>query len=87
MKDVDTEFIYWKEESELEDLHRIEISLYPIPQMNGPWQKQFKSAYIHGHRYSFVATAFERITGSGKWRTGFSCYNKRRMAGGPHKAY
>ena len=31
MKDVDTEFIPWREESEIEDLHRIQIGLYPIP--------------------------------------------------------
>jgi glycosyltransferase involved in cell wall biosynthesis len=31
MKDVPTEFIYWKEESEVQDLHRMEIGLYPIP--------------------------------------------------------
>ncbi len=31
MKNVDTEYITWKEETEVEDLHRIEIGLYPIP--------------------------------------------------------
>jgi glycosyltransferase involved in cell wall biosynthesis len=31
MKDVLTEFIPWKEETEVSDLHRIEIGLYPIP--------------------------------------------------------
>jgi L-malate glycosyltransferase len=31
MKDVPTEFIPWKEETEVEDLHKIEIGLYPIP--------------------------------------------------------
>lgn len=31
MKDVETEYISWKEETEVEDLHRIEIGLYPIP--------------------------------------------------------
>lgn len=31
MKDVPTEFIPWKEETEVDDLHRIEIGLYPIP--------------------------------------------------------
>ncbi len=31
MKDVPTEFIPWKEKTEVEDLHKIEIGLYPIP--------------------------------------------------------
>jgi glycosyltransferase involved in cell wall biosynthesis len=31
MKDVETEFIPWREESEVEDLRQIEIGLYPIP--------------------------------------------------------
>ena len=31
MKDVPTEFVNWKEESEVQDLHGIEIGLYPIP--------------------------------------------------------
>jgi glycosyltransferase involved in cell wall biosynthesis len=31
MKDVKTEFIHWRKETEVEDLHRIEIGLYPIP--------------------------------------------------------
>jgi L-malate glycosyltransferase len=31
MKEVSTEFIFWKEETEVEDLHKIEIGLYPIP--------------------------------------------------------
>lgn len=31
MKEVETEYISWKEETEVEDLHRIEIGLYPIP--------------------------------------------------------
>src|SRR6185503_15091134 len=31
MPGVDTEFIKWREQSEVSDLHRIEIGLYPIP--------------------------------------------------------
>lgn len=31
MKDVPTEYIPWKEETEVTDLHRFEIGLYPIP--------------------------------------------------------
>jgi L-malate glycosyltransferase len=31
MKDVDTEFVFWKEETEVSDLQRMEIGLYPIP--------------------------------------------------------
>lgn len=31
MKDVETDFIFWKEENEISDLHKIEIGLYPIP--------------------------------------------------------
>jgi glycosyltransferase involved in cell wall biosynthesis len=31
MKDVETEYIPWREETEVEDLHQIEIGLYPIP--------------------------------------------------------
>jgi len=31
MRGVDTEFIYWNENTEVEDLQRMEIGLYPIP--------------------------------------------------------
>lgn len=31
MDDVETEFIAWQEDTEVQDLHRIEIGLYPIP--------------------------------------------------------
>lgn len=31
MKEVDTEYIHWKKETEVEDLHRFEIGLYPVP--------------------------------------------------------
>jgi len=31
MKNVPTEYVSWKKETEIEDLHRIEIGLYPIP--------------------------------------------------------
>jgi glycosyltransferase involved in cell wall biosynthesis len=31
MKDVPTEFLQWKEETEVEDLHKIQIGLYPLP--------------------------------------------------------
>jgi len=31
MPGIDTEFIKWREQSEVSDLHRIEIGLYPIP--------------------------------------------------------
>jgi glycosyltransferase involved in cell wall biosynthesis len=31
MKNVPTEYLSWKKETEVQDLHRIEIGLYPIP--------------------------------------------------------
>jgi glycosyltransferase involved in cell wall biosynthesis len=31
MKDVPTEYLNWKEETEIKDLHQFEIGLYPIP--------------------------------------------------------
>jgi glycosyltransferase involved in cell wall biosynthesis len=31
MKDVPTEYLSWREESEIQDLHQFEIGLYPIP--------------------------------------------------------
>ena len=59
MKDVDTEFIFWKEESEIEDLHRIEIGLYPIPANDWSLGKSSLKALTYmAIGIPFVATAF-----------------------------
>ncbi|HYM93837.1 MAG TPA: glycosyltransferase [Chitinophagaceae bacterium] len=59
MKDVDTEFIPWKEETEIEDLHRIEIGLYPIPANEWSLGKSSLKALTYmAIAIPFVATAY-----------------------------
>jgi glycosyltransferase involved in cell wall biosynthesis len=59
MEGVDTEFIPWKEESEIEDLHRIEIGLYPIPANEWSLGKSSLKALTYmAIAIPFVATAY-----------------------------
>ena len=59
MKDVDSEFIHWREESEIEDLHRIDIGLYPIPANEWSLGKSSLKALTYmAIAIPFVATAF-----------------------------
>lgn len=59
MKDVQTEFVFWKEETEIEDLQKIDIGLYPIP-MN-EWslgKSSLKALTYMAIGIPFVATAY-----------------------------
>ena len=59
MKDVETDFIPWREETEVEDLHRIEIGLYPIP--SNEWslgKSSLKALTYMAIGIPFVATAY-----------------------------
>ena len=59
MKDVDTEFIPWREETEVEDLHRMEIGLYPIPANEWSLGKSSLKALTYMTiGIPFVATAY-----------------------------
>jgi len=59
MKDVDTEFIPWKEASEVEDLQKIEIGLYPIPANEWSLGKSSLKALTYmAIGIPFVATAY-----------------------------
>ena len=59
MKDVETEFIPWSEASEIEDLHRIEIGLYPIPANEWSLGKSSLKALTYmAIGIPFVATAY-----------------------------
>jgi L-malate glycosyltransferase len=59
MKDVATEFIHWNEESEVRDLHKIEIGLYPIPQNEWSLGKSSLKALTYmSIAIPFVATAY-----------------------------
>ena len=59
MKDVPTEYIAWKEETEVEDLHNFEIGLYPIP--TNEWslgKSSLKALTYMSIAIPFVATAY-----------------------------
>lgn len=59
MKDVPTEFFPWKEESEVNDLHRFEIGLYPIPANEWSLGKSSLKALTYmAIGIPFVATAY-----------------------------
>jgi L-malate glycosyltransferase len=59
MKDVDTEYVRWSEETEVEDLHRIEIGLYPIPANEWSLGKSSLKALTYmAIAIPFVATAY-----------------------------
>lgn len=59
MKDVDTEFIPWSEQTEVEDLHRMEIGLYPIPANEWSLGKSSLKALTYmAIGIPFVATAY-----------------------------
>jgi glycosyltransferase involved in cell wall biosynthesis len=59
MKDVDTEFIFWKKESEVKDLQSIEIGLYPIPANEWSLGKSSLKALTYmAIGVPFVATAY-----------------------------
>jgi len=59
MKDVDTVFMQWREESEVEDLHKIEIGLYPIPANEWSLGKSSLKALTYmAIAIPFVATAY-----------------------------
>ena len=59
MRDVETEFIPWSESSEVEDLHRMEIGLYPIPANEWSLGKSSLKALTYmAIGIPFVATAY-----------------------------
>ena len=59
MQDIETEFIPWREASEVEDLHRIEIGLYPIPANEWSLGKSSLKALTYmAIGIPFVATAY-----------------------------
>ena len=59
MKDVETEFIHWNEKTEVEDLQRIQIGVYPIPANDWSLGKSSLKALTYmAIGIPFVATAF-----------------------------
>jgi L-malate glycosyltransferase len=59
MKDVPTEYIEWNKQSEVQDLHRIEIGLYPV--LPSEWalgKSSLKALTYMAVGIPFVATAF-----------------------------
>jgi len=59
MLDVPTEFIYWNGEREVEDLHKIDIGLYPIPATEWSLGKSSLKALTYmSIAIPFVATAY-----------------------------
>ncbi len=59
MKDVPTEFIPWKAETEVQDLHRFDIGLYPIPANEWSLGKSSLKALTYmAIAIPFVATAY-----------------------------
>jgi L-malate glycosyltransferase len=59
MKDVETEFIAWNEETEIQDLHRIQIGVYPIPANEWSLGKSSLKALTYmSIAIPFVATAY-----------------------------
>lgn len=59
MKDVPTEYIEWKEATEVEDLHRFQIGVYPIPATEWSLGKSSLKALTYmAIAIPFVTTAF-----------------------------
>jgi len=59
MKDVPTEYLPWKEETEVQDLHQFEIGLYPIPANEWSLGKSSLKAITYmAIAIPFVATAY-----------------------------
>ena len=59
MEDVPTEFVFWKEENEVSDLHRIQVGLYPIPANEWSLGKSSLKALTYmAIAIPFVATAY-----------------------------
>lgn len=59
MKDVPTEFIYWNANSEVSDLHKMDIGLYPIPASEWSLGKSSLKALTYmSIAIPFVATAY-----------------------------
>ena len=59
MKDVPTEFIPWSAESEVKDLHKLDIGLYPIPANEWSLGKSSLKALTYmAIAIPFVATAY-----------------------------
>ncbi len=59
MENVNTEFIPWHKETEVEDLHRVEIGLYPIPANEWSLGKSSLKALTYmAIAIPFVATAY-----------------------------
>lgn len=59
MKDVPTDFKYWNEDSEVQDLHQFDIGLYPIPANEWSLGKSSLKALTYmAIAIPFVATAF-----------------------------
>jgi L-malate glycosyltransferase len=59
MKDVPTEFIPWRKETEVEDLHQFDIGLYPIPANEWSLGKSSLKALTYmALAIPFVATAY-----------------------------
>lgn len=59
MEGVDTEFIHWTSEKEIDDLHKIDIGLYPIP--SNEWslgKSSLKALTYMAIAIPFVATAY-----------------------------
>ena len=59
MKDVPTEFILWKKESEVQDIHQFDIGLYPV--MANEWslgKSSLKALTYMAIGIPFVATAY-----------------------------
>ncbi len=59
MKDVPTDFKYWNEDSEVQDLHQFDIGLYPIPANEWSLGKSSLKALTYmAIAIPFVATAY-----------------------------
>jgi glycosyltransferase involved in cell wall biosynthesis len=59
MCDVPTEFLYWKEQTEVTDLHQFDIGLYPIPASQWSLGKSSLKALTYmAIAIPFVATAY-----------------------------
>lgn len=59
MKDVTTKFTFWKEETEVQDLHQFQIGLYPIPANEWSLGKSSLKALTYmAVAIPFVATAY-----------------------------
>lgn len=59
MKDVPTDFLFWNEDTEINDLHKFEIGLYPIPANEWSLGKSSLKALTYmAIGVPFVATAY-----------------------------